>query len=196
MCPPQIVLSKPDDLTEEDRAALQDINEALEKARDGDPAQLNRIYERVPKLAQLIGDNLIRAEREILKWWGEAGSGPELYLAKMREDLGYDGSGGLERLLIDRMVVCWLRVQQAEHVKTNKDKDGITLQWATVWERRLAIAHRNFLLACNTLAQVRKLLKHTVTQVNIGGQQVNVANIEGMGTEAGPTSARHDELTD
>ncbi len=50
----------------------------------------------------------------------------------------------------------------------------------------LQMAHRNFLSACKTLAQVRKLLKPAVTQVNIGGQQVNVANIEGTATRNEP----------
>ena len=47
------------------------------------------------------------------------------------------------------------------------------------WERRLSLAERRHLRACETLARVRKLLMNgPVLQVNIasqGGQQVNVA---------------------
>jgi len=174
----------PESLSQEEINAEQDkMHSALAKAREGDVTELNRLYDNIPSLAQIIGKKLLQAEGEIIKWFGELGEGPLLYLDSMRDELGYATASGLERLLMDRVVVCWLRVQQAEHIKVDKDKDGITLQWATVWERRLAIAHRNFLSACKTLAQVRKLLKPRVTQVNIGGQQVNVANIDGASAE-------------
>ena len=126
-----------------------------------------------------MGDLSRDVERSILAWWkGTLGDAPDRWLSEMRQSLGYDSASELQRLLIDRVVVCWLRVQQAENVKSGKDKEGHRRQWATVWERRLQMAHHNFLSACKTLAQVRKLLRPRIAQVNIGEQQVNVAQVE------------------
>jgi hypothetical protein len=44
------------------------------------------------------------------------------------------------------------------------------------WQDRAAVAERQYLQACETLARTRKVLAGlpTAVQVNIGGQQVNV----------------------
>jgi hypothetical protein len=69
-------------------------------------------------------------------------------------------------------------------IKTSKEKEGMTADWALIWDKRLAIANRNFLAACRALAQVRKLTLN-IGQVNITtGQQVNVANLKGSGDQA------------
>ena len=126
-----------------------------------------------------MGDLSRDIEKSILACWeGTLGDAPDRWSAEIRQGLGYDSASELQRLLIDRVVVCWLRVQQAENVKSGKDKEGHSRQWATVWERRLQMAHSNFLSACKTLARVRKPLKPAVTQINIGGQHVNVAQVD------------------
>ena len=43
------------------------------------------------------------------------------------------------------------------------------------WDRRLNSAQQRYLRAVETLARVRRLAMVTPLQVNIGGQQVNVA---------------------
>lgn len=187
----------PEGLSKEEALAwAEKVQDALAKAREGDPSKINPFYDRNAALVQFIGDQMLRAEKDILKYWGEAGKGPEMYLESMRDELGYATAGGLQRLLIDRVVVCWLRVQQAEHIRTSKDKEGVGIQSSRYFDRRLEMAHKSFLSACKTLAQVRKLLKPAVTQVNIGGQQVNVANIEAGAAEERSSGSIPAALTD
>lgn len=157
---------------------VNEIHIALAKAQEGDFSDIDRLYDKFPKLVRYVGEETLQAEKGVIKWFGEMGKGPGLYLNSMREDLGYTMASGLERLLIDRIVVCWLRVQQAEMQKDNAEKGSVTLSWATVWGRRLQMANRNFLSACKTLAQVRRLLRPRIAQVNVGGQQINVAQVE------------------
>jgi hypothetical protein len=80
----------------------------------------------------------------------------------------------LEQLLIERIVVCWLQVQQAELRAADRlDKNGWVLSNAE--ENRLDKVNRRFLAAVKNLAQVRKLLRPgAAVQVNIAQQQVNV----------------------
>jgi hypothetical protein len=161
---------------------MDPVRTAMQQAQDGDPAPLRAIMRDRPDLVRLIGDTGRHLEQDLVAWFGrDEVSLREFFhahLASMREGLRREGDSALEGLLIDRVVVTWLRVQQAERVKLAKDKDGITLAWATVWERRLEIAHRNYLSACKALATVRRLLKPQIAQVNIGAQQVNVAQAE------------------
>jgi hypothetical protein len=45
------------------------------------------------------------------------GAGEEFYTVEvegMRERLGYEDATELERMLLDRIVVCWLRLQDSE----------------------------------------------------------------------------------
>lgn len=48
-------------------------------------------------------------------------------------------------------------------------------RWHEYCQRRQERAHRRLMLACKTLATVSKLLRPQVAQVNIGAQQINVA---------------------
>lgn len=156
------------------------ITTALKKAEQGDLTDLDQVYEEYPSVWQALSDVSSTVGSNLVSWCGSKATGEALCreLSQMRKDFRYQNSGTLERLLIDRVLVCWLRVQQAEDIKTAKDKEGVNLQWAMVWERRLQIAHRNFLSACRTPAQVRRLLKPRVAQLNIGQQQLNVAQLK------------------
>ena len=169
----QIVTTDPEKL----KQGHEILNDALAAAQEGDPAELERIYDQIPDIAQAVADRTLRAERGILAWWPDIGSAPKLYLDKMRENLGYDVSGGLECLLIDQIVVCWLRLQQAELIRTDKDREGVGISASRYFDRRLEVANKTFLRACKTLAQVQRLLKRDTTQINIlAQQQVNIGS--------------------
>jgi hypothetical protein len=46
------------------------------------------------------------------------------------------------------------------------------------WEQRQNAAQGRFLRAVETLARVRRLNKRPPVQINIGGQQVNIAGMD------------------
>lgn len=80
-------------------------------------------------------------------------------LDDMRTELGFDSASGLERLLIDAVVLSWLRLQHVEYWRTEVD----SWQAREYWDKQLSAAQRRFLRACESLAKVRKLLSRPAT---------------------------------
>jgi hypothetical protein len=76
----------------------------------------------------------------------------------------------LERLLVERIAMCWLHLSYAEALYA-QNIQVLSCQQAEHYERRLSKAQARYLSAIRTLAQVRRLGVPAV-QVNIGQQQV------------------------
>jgi hypothetical protein len=81
----------------------------------------------------------------------------------------------LEKLLVDRIVLCWLHLHYAENIYVQAMHE-LTITQATFHQRRLSLAQSRYLAAIRTLAQVRRLQAPTI-QMNIAEQQVNLAAI-------------------
>lgn len=99
-----------------------------------------------------------------------------LALEQLRMEMGYESAIPAERLLIDEVVVCFVRLHTLRG-EFSKSMDTSSVKIVDHWEQRLDKVQRQYLRAVKTLAQVRKSLGVEV-QVNIateGGQQV-VAN--------------------
>ena len=101
--------------------------------------------------------------------------------AQMARELAGPQTSPLEHLLIDRIVACWLHLHLAETTYAMQGP-GLSLPRHVFHEQRISAAHRRYLMAIRTLAQVRRLQVPSV-QVNIAEQQLNVAAIA-----PGPTS--------
>jgi hypothetical protein len=78
----------------------------------------------------------------------------------------------IERLLAERAAFCWLVLWKYEHHLANAT--DLAAKREEFHHRRIDAAHRRYLSSLRTLAQIRKLALPAV-QVNIGGNQVNVA---------------------
>ena len=91
---------------------------------------------------------------------------------RLRRDLLREGDSQLERVLVDRIVACWLQVSYADwqHGMTLK-KGSYSLRSGEYDQNRMDRAHRRLLQAVKTLATVRRLLVPAV-QVNIGKNQI------------------------
>ena len=94
-------------------------------------------------------------------------------LADLKDELMGPAPTPLERLLVARVVVCWLQVHHADMIEAQNFQK---VELGGYLQDRLDRAHRRYLSAIRTLAQVRRLLIPPV-QVNIGNQQVNAAHI-------------------
>ncbi|MCZ6811069.1 MAG: hypothetical protein O7D97_03615 [Planctomycetota bacterium] len=80
-----------------------------------------------------------------------------------------------ERLLIDQVVICYLRMNLTEQHYQSTMNDGCSLAIASYWERKLSTVQGRYLRAIESLARVRKLMGVQMLQINIaaeGGQQV------------------------
>jgi hypothetical protein len=100
-------------------------------------------------------------------------------LEALRRELAGPAPSALERLLVDRVVLCWFQVNYCEALFAQWAKD-LTIPQADYQQRRLDRVHGRYLSAIRTLAYVRRLLVPSV-QVNIGAPQVHVANAKEPG---------------
>ena len=97
----------------------------------------------------------------------------------VRRELGSNDASPMERLLIDHVALCWLRLQTLEQRYSRVMSESIILTLGQYWEKRLSAVQRRYLRACTTLARIRKM-RLPAMQVNVateGGQQVNVAGV-------------------
>jgi hypothetical protein len=99
---------------------------------------------------------------------------------EIRRDLGYEEANLMETMLIDNIVLSWLRCQWAEYQLIQfMGQSTRSMSAVQFWERRLTAAQGRYLRACETLTKNRKLsLRNPSFQVNIAtqsGQQVNIA---------------------
>ena len=125
-----------------------------------------------------VGDIGVQAEYELLRL--VAGDTKVIQeavrrkLAALRDELAGPAPTPLERLLAHSIAVCWLQVHQADRSYAANTRDGVGLPLGDYLQRRQDRAHRRYLQAIRTLAQVRRLLTPAM-QVNIAREQVNVA---------------------
>ena len=93
----------------------------------------------------------------------------------LRKSLGGAEVSQIERLLIDQVVLCYLRMNMTEQNYENAMRDGCSFATGSFWERKLSTVQYRYLRAIETLARVRKLMGVPMVQINIaaeGGQQV------------------------
>ena len=95
---------------------------------------------------------------------------------EVRKELEGPAPSPTEHLLAERAAICWFVLNLYE-TKYSQSKE-LTIRQSEFQLRRIDSAHKRFLSAVATLARVRKLALPTL-QVNIGANQVNVAQAGG-----------------
>jgi hypothetical protein len=158
-------------------------NAYKEKPNPKDIRVLQKKLEEVPDLwraifdiTKIIQSNLI--EKAISH--KAARIAVEKNVSVLLDEFAYKSSSPLEKLLIDNIVITWLRLQWVEYQMVGfMGQSEIRMSVVEFWEKRLSVSQRRHLRACEALARVRRLLVvKPAVQVNIaaeGGQQVNVA---------------------
>src|SRR5262249_40582292 len=159
----------------------EEVRKLLKRARGGDASTLPVLRRMLqdPEAVDLFGGDLaFQAEQSLIG----AAAGEDLAfkealtrkLALLRAELAGPNPTPVERLLVERIVACWLQVQDAD-VRYAQAKN-LSLDWGDYYQRRMDRAHKRYLAAIKTLALVRKLAV-PVLQVNIARKQVNVAGV-------------------
>jgi len=161
-------------------APTQDeVTTLLRKAEKGDTTVLPALrtwLDRTPGYCEAMGD-LAKVAREALI---ERASGGKNLLVRetltrkcaalTRELMGVTPSP-IERLLVERIVMCWLQLYYTECIYVQSLESSLTIRQAEFHQQRISKAQARYLAAIRTLAQVRRLGIPAV-QVNIGQQQV------------------------
>lgn len=153
------------------------------KATDADRAELRRLYDVHPKVWQAQGQLAVYAQNDLIDHIKGAWSVKESVrrtVIDLRAQLGYDSATAIERLLIEQVVICWIRLQCQELIYTAVTRSGepVTLTKAEHEARMLTSVQHRYLRAVETLARVRRLLHLPGPQLNISvaGQQLNIAD--------------------
>jgi hypothetical protein len=148
------------------------------RAQKGDKTVLPALREALkdPALVDHLGGDLARLAQSALV---DKFSGNLLFretlqrkLDLLREELSGPNPTPLERLLVERVVSCWLYLHHVEMRCCQKESTSLAV--GSYLERSLSAAQKRYLAAIKTLALVRKLAV-PVLQVNIARKQVNVA---------------------
>lgn len=139
-----------------DRTVLPAVRELLK-----DPATVDLLGGNLAQQAQLTlinkfsGQNLLFKESLTCK------------LELMRDELAGPSSTPLERLLVERIVACWLHLHHLEIIYASKE--SMSLELGIYYQRSISSAQKRYLTAIKALALVRKLAV-PVLQVNIGSK--------------------------
>ncbi len=99
----------------------------------------------------------------------------EFALKGIRRDLGHESAPMLEKFLIEQVSLAWLDLESVQKRYADNALGSHTLSSGAYWDRRLTSAQARYTRAVEALARVRRLAMPQPLQVNIGGQQVNVA---------------------
>jgi hypothetical protein len=175
---------------EKERKLEADLLAMVKRANKGDKSALASVREMLkgPRGADIFGGDLARqAELSFI----ENAGGDQLVFKEalgrkleiLRDELAGPNPTPLERLLVERVVACWLQVQDAD-VRYAQSQKTCTFAQSEYYKRRQDRAHNRYLSAMRTLAVVRKLT-FPVVQVNIARKQVNVGQAQVIATGAG-----------
>jgi hypothetical protein len=164
----------------------EELFKFLDRARHGDASTLPALRKMLetPGCVDFLGGNLARqAERSLV----EVATGQNLVfkeallrkLELLRAELAGPDPSPLERLLVERVVACWLQVQDADF--RYAQAKNASAEWGKYYQQRMDRAHRRYLSAIKTLALVRKLALPVLLRVNVAREQS-----DGTGTPAAP----------
>jgi hypothetical protein len=136
-----------------------------EKPKQEDLDLLRKELEKRPALADEIGNLANMVGHSIIKTAFPAklyALSVEMHCDHMRKELGHEDGTQAEKMLIEHIITCWLRVQDVELRYEMIRKDNPTINQMDHWERRLTLAQHRYLKAIETLAKVRRLMKEPV----------------------------------
>jgi hypothetical protein len=145
-----------------DKTALPALRELLKE-----PSAVDLLGGDLAKQAQLTLINKLAGQNLLFK------ESLTRKLELLRAELAGPNPTPLERLLVERIVACWLHLHHLEQIYAQKD--SMSLELGRYYQGSISSAQKRYLAAIKTLALVRKLAVH-VLQVNIARKQVNVAS--------------------
>jgi hypothetical protein len=165
------------------RELIDELKGHMIRVQEGDEeaiADMEASLEQIPSIARKFGNLNLLVEQGFIE--RSSGNNPvkqkslTITLRQMREELAGPNPSPLEVLGAERVTSCWLQLHYAE-LLYNQELPKLTLSEDDYHQKRLDRLHKRYLSAMRSLAQVRKLLKPKVAQINIGEkQQINTGS--------------------
>jgi hypothetical protein len=154
--------------------AMEELQELARRTQQGDRSvlpELRRALDRHPEVWQAYGDLAAQAQAA----WLDLLSGPDMLLqesverklAALRADLAGPEPSPLERLLVERVVACWLQTMYADALYAQAREPQATPSVLRELMRRQESAQRRYLAAIRQLAVVRKLLRPALSPLQM-----------------------------
>ncbi len=181
-----------------DRAGLEKL---LARADGGDESaapEIRDLLDKAPELVQPLGGDLARtAERALVRAivGTNIGLREALYrkMELMRRELAGPSPQPLERLLVERVVLCWLHAYHADC--QYGQAGGVTLDYGQYLQRQQDRAQRRYLAAIKCLATVRGLALPIKLDVTVGGTVETTSSRATCRRPAGPVRAAQPRAT-
>jgi hypothetical protein len=133
----------------------------------------------VPQLWEILATLSSLAVRSWVDLLAPAGPGKEIVrrtiekeIERKRSEVAGEDPSPLERLLAERVALCWVAATYADAEYARKLKEGMTFREGEYLARRCEQTNRQLLKAIESLTRVRRML--TPMQVNIGQNQINL----------------------
>jgi hypothetical protein len=159
-------------------AVIDRFSWLVEQARKGNSEvlpELRELLDNRPTLWQHYGDLGRLAELA----WIQAIVGEDLFLqenvgrrlAQIREDLGIAQASPLEKLLIQRIALNWMRVHHADIAAAQAMTSSNSTKMVQFWQKRLSEAERRYQVSIGALATVRRLLPSSAIRERAGTEK-------------------------
>ena len=164
----------------------EQIQGTLRRAATGDEAAIPELRKMLDYSgADVLGGNLATMATDALlrNFFGNDLLARETVtkkMAELRSELGGKNPSAVERLLAERAACCWLHLYRLE--LGYGPKSSMSPEVGEYYERCFDRAHKRYLSALKSLAEVRKI--GVTLQLNIARKQVNVAGGAGHLTTA------------
>ena len=174
------------DTTQAGSVYTEEMRQTLLRAQAGDAGalpQLRQLLDERPDLWKEVGDLAWHAREAMVA----LAAGQSLLvkesvrrrLDELQAELAGPAPSPLEKLLVERVVVCWAQAYLADLDALGKDRAG-TLQ-ASFSQRRQSAAQARYLAAAKQLAVVRKLCKAAPSPVQLLKYPVHEAGGDAVG---------------
>jgi hypothetical protein len=171
-----------------DKIYTPELAAILDRATRGDPTvlpELKKAFDEHPELARMMGDLVEHAQQSVLTL--VAGScltareaiGREAMA--LRDRLAAAANSELEKLLVDRVVLCWLEVYHSDiDLAQHLMKSPGSGPDARAAHKRLDRAQARYLAAIRALATTQKLLKPALSPRDLAVKLVPETKVDSL----------------
>ena len=177
-----------DETSREQAPGVGRLAELVQRAQQGDLTVLPLLREALegdPTVWQEYGDLAAQAQESWLQLLAGAdyllAESVRLKLGALRQELGAAGASPLEKLLVERVVACWLQTHYADALYAQARGPQSTASIRQELMKRQDSSQRRYLAAIKQLALVRKLLKPALSPL-----QLALGSVSEDAAEAGP----------
>ncbi len=154
------LVKKPDEHEE-----LQALLAATDKTNPTPQAlqALRKFLATHPGSCRAVGDLALQVREQILDNALPKAAGVimsvKAHMEKLSDELGYDDASAIEQMVIETILLSWLRLYVCENRYEMTMQQNLTIVQGNYWERKLSSHQARYLRSIEPLARVKRLVK-------------------------------------